>query len=75
MDVHNEKDDEIEFMKSKVADLEDRSRRNNVKLLGVAESVSPSSFRQYVQEFIATLLPNTPDREVIVDRAHRLAKP
>lgn len=52
VDAHNEKDDELEALKNKMADLEDRSRRNNIKLRGVAESVPSSDFRRYVQQLI-----------------------
>lgn len=32
VDAHSEKEDEFESMKAKLADLEDRSRRNNVEI-------------------------------------------
>lgn len=38
-DAHNDQEDELEKLKAKVADIEDRSRWNNVKLGGVPESV------------------------------------
>ena len=75
VDAHNDTEGEIQAMRDKLADLEDRSRRNNIKLRGVEESVSPSELRHYVQEFIAAILPEVPSSEVIVDRAHRLPKP
>lgn len=75
VDAYNAAEDEIQAIKSKMADLEDRSRRNNVKLRGVSESVMPADLRKYVQQFISALLPETLEREVIVDRAHRLPKP
>ncbi|XP_077327941.1 uncharacterized protein LOC143981418 [Lithobates pipiens] len=75
VDAHNEAEDEIQAIKSKMADLEDRNRRNDVKLRGVTEDVLPADLRKYVQKFIATLLPEILEGEVIVDRAHRLPKP
>lgn len=39
IDAQNAQDDDITWMKSKIADLEDRSRCNNVKIRGVPESV------------------------------------
>lgn len=39
VDVHNDQEDGMEKLKAKVADLEDRSRRNNVKIRGMPESV------------------------------------
>lgn len=75
VDAHNDKDEELESLKSKMVDLKDRSHRNNVKLCGVVESVTPSELRQYVQQLITNLLPDTLAGEIIVDRAHRLPKP
>lgn len=75
VDAHDEAEGEMQAMREKIADLEDRSRRNNVKLRGVEESVTPADLRRYVQHFIAAILPDIPDGEVIVDRAHRLPKP
>lgn len=42
IDAFNGTEEDILAIESKLADLEDRSRRNNVKLRGVAESVLPS---------------------------------
>lgn len=39
MDSHNDRDEELLVIKSKLADVEDRSRRNNVKIRGIPESV------------------------------------
>lgn len=41
IDAYKEQADDTDWIKAKLADLEDRSRRNNVKLRGVPESVSP----------------------------------
>lgn len=75
VDTHNDTEGDMQSMKDKIADLEDRSRRNNIKLRGVEEAVTPAELRHYVQQFIATILPDTPDREEIVDRSYRLPKP
>lgn len=40
VDAHNAKDVDIEWLKSKVADQEDRSRRNNLKIRNVSEAIS-----------------------------------
>lgn len=75
VDAHNDKDEEMEALKSKMADLEDMSRRNNIKHSRVAESVPPTDLWQYVQQLIHDLLPDIPAGEIIVDWAHRLLKP
>lgn len=70
VDAHTDTEGDMQAMKDKIADLEDRSRRNNIKLRGVEEAVIPAKLRHYVQQFIVTILLDTPDSEVIVDRAH-----
>lgn len=75
IDAHNDQSDEITWLRSKVADLEDRSRRNNIKIRGVPENVLPPQLQQYAQDLIQTFLPNIPDNEIYIDRIHRLPKP
>lgn len=74
-DAHNEQDDEMEKLKAKVADMEDRSRRNNVKLRGVPESVLNSQLNQYACDLIRAVLPSILIPEIIIDRIHCLPKP
>lgn len=75
VDAHYDAEGDIQAMREKLADLEDRSHWNNIKLRGVEESVTPSELRRYVQDFIVAMLPDTPGSEIIVDRAHHLPKP
>lgn len=37
VEAHNDHDDEISWLKAKVADLEDRSIRNNLKIRWIPE--------------------------------------
>lgn len=75
VDAHNDMEGDTQAMKEKIVDLEDRSQRNNIKLRRVEESMTPAELRHNVQNFIAAIFLDTPEREVIVDRAHRLPKP
>lgn len=75
VDAHNEQEGKVKLHKSKLGDLEDRFRRNNVKFRGVAETVLQVDHRQYVQQMRSTLLPSVPERKLVVDRAHRLPRP
>lgn len=75
IDAHNEQDDEMEKLKTKIAVLEDRSRWNNVKLRGVPESVLNAQLNQYVCDIIRAVLPSIPISEIIIDRIHCLPKP
>lgn len=42
VDAHNQLDDNLKLLSAKLVDLEDRNRRNNIKLRGIPESVSNS---------------------------------
>lgn len=75
VDAHNALEDEVAALSAKVADIEDRNRRNNVKIRGVPELVSPSDLSSYVQQLIKAVLPSTTTHDLIIDRAHRLPKP
>lgn len=75
VDAHNEHEDDIVWLKSKVADLEDCSRRNNVKIRGIAELVKTSELTAFLTNIIKEALPDLPLEERIIDRIHRLQKP
>lgn len=62
--------EEQAWMRAKLADLEDRSRRNNVKLRGI-----PSDLPRYAKELMHIVIPEASPRDVIIDRIHRIAKP
>lgn len=59
-------------MRAKLADLDDRSRRNNIKLRGIPESILPADLPRYAKELMHTILPEASPRDVIIDR---IAKP
>lgn len=48
MDAHNKQSDEVDWLKSKVTDLEDHSRRN----VNIPESVQPAQLHQCASELI-----------------------
>lgn len=75
IDAHNDQSDEITWLKAKVADLEDRSRRNNIKIRGVPEVILPAQVQQYAQDLMKVFLPSIPESEMQVDRIHRLPNP
>lgn len=75
VDAHSTHDEEIAWLKNKVADLEDRSRRNNLKIRGIPETVPATQLLQYTQALFSTLLPSLSAQDLIVDRIHRLPKP
>ncbi|XP_056425356.1 uncharacterized protein LOC130366998 [Hyla sarda] len=75
IDSHTELEEEVVMLREKIADLEDRSRRNNLKLRGVPESIQPMDIPSYVRSLIQTVLPDCTPQELEVDRAHRIPKP
>ncbi|KAM4038336.1 uncharacterized protein ACNLHF_016640 [Anomaloglossus baeobatrachus] len=68
-------DEEVDALKLKVADMEDRSRRNNVRLRGIAEMVKTEDLKEFLTDYFSYLLPDTTQLDLIMDRAHRLPKP
>uniref|UniRef100_A0A8C5QPP8 Uncharacterized protein n=1 Tax=Leptobrachium leishanense TaxID=445787 RepID=A0A8C5QPP8_9ANUR len=64
-----------DLLQRKVADLEDRSRRNNIRIRGIPEAVKSEDLHDYALHLFRTLLPSTPDAELCVDRIHRVSKP
>lgn len=63
----------MEHLQYKIADLEDHSRRNNIKFRGIPESIPPNDLTNYMQCLMKALIPSLSDIEV--DRAHRIPKP
>lgn len=74
IDTITEQNDDIAWLKAKVVDLEDRSRRNNLKFRGIPESVGTQELTRYIQQLMRSLIPGLSDLE-LVDRSHRLPKP
>lgn len=74
VDSYQEHSEEIPWLKQKIADLEDRSRRNNIKFRGVPESVSPQELGPYLLRFLKVLVPSVSDTELLIDRSHCIPK-
>lgn len=68
-----QKDDNL-WIKAKLADLEDCSCRNNIKIQGVPESIPPTGLHKYASTMFSTLLPELPPIELTIDRIHRIPK-
>lgn len=75
VDAHSNHMEEIAWLKTKVADLEDRSRRNNLKIRGIPESIPATQLLAYTQVLFSTLIPSLSPQDLIVDRIHRIPKP
>ncbi|XP_063819080.1 uncharacterized protein LOC135057111 [Pseudophryne corroboree] len=78
---HNEVINQLEELQAEVADLRrktcdlgDRSRRNNIKLRGIPETVSNSELNQFATYLFMALLPTNSIDDFLIDRIHRLPK-
>lgn len=70
VDSHKDQEAEIKWLQTKIADIDDRTCRNNVKFRGIPETVQPTALNEYLQR-----LPAAKDYELIIDRTHHLPKP
>lgn len=62
----------VEVITHKAVDLEDRSRRNNVRLIGLTEGTEGSDAVGFLQTNLPKWFPALKDRRIEVDRAHRI---
>ncbi|KAJ1110056.1 hypothetical protein NDU88_007411 [Pleurodeles waltl] len=67
-----DRDLELSHLCSKLTDLEDRSRRNNVRLLGFPEGVEGVDIFSYLWDILPKLTDITFDPPLEFQRAHRL---
>ncbi|CAH2319226.1 Hypothetical predicted protein [Pelobates cultripes] len=80
--VHNKVVDKIqklseknETLKLKVADRDDRSRRQNVRFRGIHDDVSHEALPAYILSICKSLVPGLPDSAWAYDHMHRLPRP
>lgn len=74
VEANEGKEDDIEEIRAKMTDIEDRSRRNNLKIRGVPETVK-QDLREYVSQLFKAIMHVMTELEFTVDRIHRLPKP
>ncbi|CAH2314826.1 Hypothetical predicted protein [Pelobates cultripes] len=80
--ANNELVDKIQKMEAsnrqfqeKLADLEDRSRHNNIRMRGVLETVLSNAIPQYLTEVFKAILPSADATDQLMDREHMVPKP
>ncbi|KAJ1132469.1 hypothetical protein NDU88_010778 [Pleurodeles waltl] len=67
-----DRDQELLHLHNKLTDLEDRSRRNNICLLGFPESIEGTDILSYLRDTLPKLADITFDPPLEFQRAHRL---
>ncbi|KAJ1215294.1 hypothetical protein NDU88_002903 [Pleurodeles waltl] len=67
-----DRDLELSHLRSKLTDLEDKSRQNNVRLLGFPEGVEGADIFSYLRDILPKLTDVTFDPPLEFQRAHRL---
>lgn len=75
IDAQADHNDEHNWIKDKEADLEDRSRRNNIKIRGISEEIQTQDLTPYARSLIKAMLPELKNMELVIDRMYRLPKP
>lgn len=58
VDAQEKGEDDLEGIKAKLADMEDRSRRNNMKIRGIPESVQQGELKAYATALFSDILPD-----------------
>ncbi|KAJ1090703.1 hypothetical protein NDU88_003832 [Pleurodeles waltl] len=67
-----ERDSELQFLRAKITDLEDRSRRDNVCFFGTPENKEGSDARAFLKEFLPELTGLIFSPPLEFQRAHRI---
>lgn len=75
IDSHTVLEEEVHRLTNKFLDLEDRSRRNNIRLRGVPESIAPDQLNNFLTDLLAFTLPHRSSQDLSIDRKHRISKP
>ncbi len=63
---------QLERLTVKMTDMEDRSRRNNVRLVGLPEGAEGSNAAGFLRVNLSKWIPSLRDRNIETDRAHRV---
>lgn len=66
---------QITLLQSQQEDLENRERRQNLRIRGVPETVGDAQLHEYLLGLFVTLAPTIPDIDWRMDRAHRSLAP
>ncbi|KAJ1179792.1 hypothetical protein NDU88_005026 [Pleurodeles waltl] len=70
--LQTDRDQEVLYLRSKLTDLEDRSRRNNIRFLGFPEGIEGTDILSYLRDTLPKLAHIIFDPPLEFQRAHRL---
>lgn len=74
-DAHDNHTEKQKWIKDKIANIEDRSRCNNVTICGIQKSVPPLELHSFVRSLNKAVLPDLKNITLVIDRVHMLPKP
>ncbi len=63
---------QLERLTEKMTDMEDKSRRNNVRLVGLPEGVEGSDVAGFLRVNLSKWIPSLKGRNIEIDRAHHV---
>ncbi len=64
--------DQLERLTEKMTDMEDRCRRNNVRLVGLPEGMEGPDAASFLRANLSKWIPSLRGRDIEIDRAHRV---
>ncbi|KAJ1174957.1 hypothetical protein NDU88_000248 [Pleurodeles waltl] len=67
-----DRDQELLFLRSKLTDFEDRSRRDNVRIIGFPENIEADDLQRFLRDTLPRLTGPTFEPPLEFQRAHRL---
>lgn len=73
-DAHEAHCDYLQWLKAKVANLEDRSHQNNIKICCFLESVQLAQLSQYVPDLFRSVTPSLMQEDLAIVRIHCIPK-
>ncbi len=63
---------QLERLTEKMTDMEDKSRRNNIRLVGLPEGMEGSDVAGFLRINLSKWIPSLKGRNIEIDRAHRI---
>ncbi len=63
---------QLERLTEKMTDMEDKSRRNNIRLVGLPEGMEGSDVADFLRINLSKWIPSLKGRNIEIDRAHRV---